>query len=583
MMEVPFTRLNCEFLRSQAKQKFDYIRRTWIELGSWAAPHRIKWMLSQVDGERNNRHIVDPTHIIALRSYVAGFLEGNTSATRPWYRIGTGDPDLNKSSATKHWLDLFTRRTLNVLTRSNFYNSAGQFYYDYGTFNTGAYYIDELPQGIFFHNLTPGAYYVLNNGLGEAVILVREFQLTVKALVDTYGKKVKGEHVWDNISNWVRTAYEQGNYTLLVDVCHIIKENEHYDREKPAIMLNKRWLSWTYECGANGGSTYQPLEGNFAAGLRDPKEADKFLKVSASRRKPFIIGRAESSNNFEYGEKGPTLDSLGLIKSLNKKAIAKDQALEQMLKPALQGPASLRKNYITSQSNSFIPLDATSAKPGGGLRPVFEVNPAIQFVIADVNDMRNQVQKLYYADYLLYLSQNPKTRTATETDAVVKEQQLVIGPNLQSLNWTHNVPILDFLMDYVLYEDPWVKQNPPPQELTGQFLRPSFISVFQQAQNAADLPSIERYMQMVTNVGQLQPSIWAKANLDILCDLYEDRLYLPSGLNREQGQVDAQRQQDQAMAQQHQMMTQQLPAMAGAAKDMASAQQSQPQQQPQQA
>ncbi|MEJ6890794.1 portal protein, partial [Bradyrhizobium diazoefficiens] len=145
---------------------------------------------------------------------------------------------------------------------------------------------------------------------------------------------------------------------------------------------------------------------------------------------------------------------------------------------------------ITTAPNSYVPLDPTSLSQKG-LRTIYEVNPAIAPLIQDVTDLRQQVDRLYYADYLLYLSKNPKTRTATETNAIVNEQQMVIGPNLQSLNWTYNVPVVDYVMDYVLDNDPFLP--PPPADLTGRFLSPEFISVFAQAQKAADLPAIDRY------------------------------------------------------------------------------------------
>lgn len=560
-----FTKHDCEYLRHLAKQRFDKIRGTWIDCGKWALPHRIKWLLSQTEGERNNQHIVDATHILALRSYVAGFLEGNTSATRPWYRIGTADPDLNMVPENHEWLDRYTRRTLQVLTTSNFYHSAGAFYYDFGVFNTGAHYIEEMNDNtLFFHSLIPGSYYAINNGYNEAVVLVREYALNVKAVVDTYGKKVEGKIDWSNISNSVRKMYEDSNYTEMIDIVHLIKENDNFDPSAPQSLLNRKWISYTYELGGNA-SEYNAGQENFGLGTFDYKEKDKYLQIKASRRKPFIVGKSDS--NFEYGEKGPTLDALGLIKSLNKKAIGKDQALEQMLRPPLQGPANLKKSYITTAPNSYVPLDATSLSQKG-LRTVFEVNPAIGTLIQDVSDLRNQVEKLYYADYLLYLSQNPKTRTATETNAIVQEQQIIIGPNLQSLNWTYNIPVVEFVMDYVLFDDPVMSEYPPPDSLTGNFLRPDFISVFAQAQKAADLPSVDRYIAMIETVGQLRPDIWDKANIDKLADIYEDRLYLPAGLNRPQGKVDAMRQQAQAQAQRQQMLQETIPAVAGAAKDV---------------
>lgn len=560
----------CEFLRNIAKQRFDRARMTWLDCGKWAAPHRIKWMLSQMEGERNNAHIVDATHILALRSYVAGFLEGNTSASRPWYRYSTADEELAERPNVHQWLERFTTRTLQVLGSGNFYNAAGQFYYDFGVFNTGAHYIEELDGRLYFHTLIPGSYYVLNNGYNEATTMVREFSFTVKAIVETYAKKDEhGSWDWSTISNGTRKMYEDGNYTTMIDVCHIICENPDFDPSQAQVDMNKKWISYVYELGGPGGVNYQQGQefGDIAPDIRDN---DKFLSKKASKRKPFIVGKSDTGNNFEYGEKGPTLDALGLIKSLNKKAIGKDQALEQMLRPALQGPASLKKSYVTSASNAYVPLDPTSMSQKG-LRPIFEVNPGLAPLLQDVSDLRQQVGKIYFEDFLLFLTQNPKTRTATEAEAVVKEQQLVIGPNLQSLNWTYNVPIVEFVADYVLFEDPVMQRWPMPPELAGTFLRPEFISVFAQAQKAADLPSINQYMMMVEQVGQIRPEIWDKANLDKLCDLYEDRLFLPAGLNNPQARVDAMRQQAQAQAQQQRMLEQTLPAMAGAAKDAASA------------
>lgn len=559
-------------LRYQADKQFEKVRATWLDCGRWALPHAIKRLNGESPGQRNNQHIVDTTHILALRSYVAGFLEGNTSASRPWYRILGSDPDKSAAPVNKAWLQRLTDRTLKVLASSNFYTAAGGFYYKFGTFSTGALYIDELPQAqLYFHELDPGSYKILNNGRGEAVVLVREYQMSVLQLVETYGKNKNGMADWSNFSASVKRAYDNGSMTQMINVVHIIKENDLFDPDKMPGGVNRKWVSLTYEVGAAGSIA---SEGQEPSDSIDPMvdEASVYLKVSYSKRKPFIVGKGDSSANFEYGEKGPTIDALGAIKSLNKKAISKDQALEQMLRPALQGPASLRKSYITSAPNSYVPLDPTSMAQKG-LQRVFDINPAIGSLVGDVEDLRQQVSKLYYADYLMYLSQNPKTRTAAETNAVVQEQQLIIGPNLQSLNWTFNIPVVDFITSFVIDEDPYLP--PPPEDLAGDFLRTDFISVFAQAQRAADLPAIERYMAMITSVGQIDPRILQKANTDKLADLFEDRLYLPEGLNNPQAKVDAERQQNQAMAQRDKMLNETIPNLAGAQKDAAMAGQGQ--------
>lgn len=558
-----------EYIRSQSKQVFDQVRGTWVDLGQWGLPWRTKWLLSQVEGERQNNHIVDTTHIIALRSFVAGFLEGNTSVTRPWARHSTGDRDLDLAPRNHAWLDLLNHRFFKTLSNSNFYDASAVFYSEYGVFNTGALYIDELADGgLYFHNLDPGSYYIINNSYGEAVVMVREFQLRVKAMVDYYGRMVDGRPDWSNFSPRVRKLYEDQNYSQKIDIVHVIKKNEDFDLSEPIGGANRQWVSYTYELGSETGPYYQdaaniapPYSNNRALGAG--QNEDRFLKVSYSKRKPFIVGKSHSSSNFEYGETGPMLNSLGLVKSANKKAISKDMAIEKILNPAIQGPANLRKSYINTNARKYIPLDASSANQKG-LRSVYEVNPGIGALVGDVDDIRNQINKHFYADYLLYLSQNPKTRTATEAAAVVNEQQTVIGPNLQSLNYTYNTPVFDFVTDYVLDNDPYLP--PPPRELEGRFLRPEFISVFAQAQRAADLPQVERYLNAMLEIGQIDPRVFDKVNVDRVADLYEDRLYLPAGLNNPQERVEALREQARAQQAREQEI-QTLATAAKAAKD----------------
>lgn len=561
------TKQHCEFLRNQAKRQFDKIRGTWCDLLRWSLPYKATWLLSQTPGERKNQHIVDSTHILALRSFVAGFLEGNTSASRPWARIGTRDSERDDSFENKAWLQHFTDRVMKYLSASNFYHAAGNFYYDYGVVNTGAHYFEVLDNGFFVHTLIPGSYFVINDSYGEANILVREFSLNVKSVVDTYGEKDKyGKADWSNISSNVKKMYEDCNYSQLIDIVHIIMENPEYDIRNPDDPMNRRWLELTYELGGGTGSFFG--EGQEFIEL-DSSEKDVFLKRYTTRRKPFVVGK--STNEFEYGEKGPTIDALGLIKSLNKKAIGKDRALEQILSPTLQGPASLRKAYVSNAPSTFVPLDARSMASKQKLEPIFQINPAIGTLIQDVTDLRQQVDKLYYADFLLFLSKNPKTRTATETSAILEEQQRVIGPNLQSLNTTYNVPVLEWVMDYVLYEDPYLE--PAPQDLQGQALKPEFVSVFAQAQKAADLPAVNQYVQMIMNIASIDQRILQKINLDKLADIYEDRLYLPSGLNNPQNKVEAMREQAARDMQRQQMLQETLPAVAKAAKDASSIQQ----------
>lgn len=567
---------DCDYLRSSLQTEFQQIKGTWKDLMHWTLPHRGRYLSGKSQqGPRNNNHIVDPTHIIALRSYVAGFLEGNTSTSRPWYRYQHADSTLNKMPRVREWVDKLTWRSLQIAGSSNLYHALAEAYYDYGVVNTAVLFITELKTGLHFTVLPPGSYTLQNDFRGVANILVREFSMNIKALVQEYGVKDKnGTPDWSNFSDYVRNAYERGDYTKTVEVCHIVKPNDKFSHNEMEVKLNRPWISMTYEIGQGNSSGSLPsgvTDISWQRGRSDyggdtkSKGGDKFLKIGAFTRKPFIAFRSGSTNNFAYGEKGPTYDSIGIIKSLNKKAISKDVALDQMLNPTLQGPASLRKSYITTSPYGFVPLDPSTAAQGG-LKRVFDINPAISALISDVEDLRKIISKMYFQDFMLYMTQNPKTRTAREVDAVQSEQQLVIGPNLQSLNWTLNKPLAEYLAEYTIYEDTYLPEM--PDELSGQVLSPIFISIFAQAQKSADLPSVDRFVRMVAELAPIDASIMDKLDVDVLADIYDDRLFLPPGLNRHKGTVDAMREQRQAEAAKQQRLNETIPALAGAAKDM---------------
>lgn len=557
-----------DHLRFLAKEDFRELKQDWLDAGLWVSPSSTK-MLTRRNKKRENHHIVDITHIISHRSFVAGFMEGNTSTTRSWFKFAHPDQELNDRRVVKEWIQNLNRRALGIATSSNLYYTLSNAYFSYGIFNTACIYINELDKGPHFTNLEAGTYYLMNDSLGIANVLIREFPMTVKTVVETFGKKDKnGDVDWSNISQITRNMYEAGNYNGEVTICEIVKPNDLFNHDAPDIGSNRKWISCVYECFNNtDGSRYDFIMQGYGANSEDD---EVFLKIRYMTRKPFIAFRTQTSGNCPYGLSGPTTDCLGIIKSLNKKAIGKDVALDLMLRPPMQGPANLRKSYINMNPNGYTPLDQQQAF-NGGAKPLFQMSPQIAALNQDVMDLRGMVKKMYYEDFMLYLSQNPKTRTAAEVNAVTSEQQLVIGPALQALDHTLNNPLVDYLADYAMFEDPYV--GPAPEEIAGSSLKTVFISVFAQAQRAADLPAIDRYTQMISNVGQLNPSIWDKANLDKLADLYEDRLYLPAGLNREQSEVDARREKNAADAARQRQMTEQMPAMAGAAKDAAQANQ----------
>ena len=164
---------DCENLKRVCVEDFARIEDDWIEAGWYMSPAHIKFLLKRGKRiERENRHIVDLTHVIAHRSFTAGFMEGNTSSTRSWFLLAHSDEDLNTYEPVQAFIQKLGRRALANASASSLYYALSQAYGVYGIFNTACLYINELSTGPHFTTLEVGTYYLLNDGLGTANALI---------------------------------------------------------------------------------------------------------------------------------------------------------------------------------------------------------------------------------------------------------------------------------------------------------------------------------------------------------------------------------------------------------------------------
>jgi hypothetical protein len=235
--------------------------------------------------------------------------------------------------------------------------------------------------------------------------------------------------------------------------------------------------------------------------------------------------------------------------------------------------AGLKKSYRSNQAGTHLPMsvyEMQQLQQQSQLQLSRANGQGYQLLTQDSRELESLVDRLFYADYLLYMVNNPKTRTAREVDVIEQEKQLIAGPLLQSLDHSLNVPLLEQGADYVLRTDPSIVV---PEALSGKSLQVKITSVFAQVQRAADLPQVDRFVQVMTNIAQAtqNPALLQKINFDKYADIYENRLYLPAGLNRDQSEVDSEREMQQMAAQREQQL-QQAATAAGANKDQAAAQ-----------
>jgi hypothetical protein len=488
----------------------------WQELTTYILPRNGRYFRQDRDkGWRRHNNIYDNTGTRALRVLGAGMMAGATSPARPWFRLGTNDPDLNNYMPVKLWLDDVTRRMGMVFQKSNTYRALHGMYEELGTFGTGCSIIlPDYNSVIHHYPVTTGEYCLAQDYQGKICTMYREFEKTVGEIVREFGR--------ENCSQMVRNMYDRGNLDQWIPIIHAIEPRADRDPTKKD-NLNMAWGSYYFEIGA---------------------EHNKFLRESGYKEFPVVAPRWATAGGDIYGN-SPGMEALGDIKQLQHEQLRKAQAIDFKTRPPLQVPTSMKNRDVEGLPGGITFVDANS--PSGGIKTMFDVNLDLNHLLADIQDCRERVRGAFYADLFLMLANATDTRmTATEVAERHEEKLLMLGPVLERL---HN-ELLDPLIEITFTR--MVDANvlpPPPKELQGMELNVEFVSMLAQAQRAVGTNGVDRFIGNLGAVAGFKPDVLDKFNADEWVDAYSDMLGVDPKLIVANDQVAVIRQaRNQAMA-----------------------------------
>lgn len=543
-------------LRSQLENERSSFLPLWRDLNDYILPRRARFTVSDVNrGDRRNQKIIDGTATMAARTLRSGMMSGITSPARPWFRLSTPDPSLADFGPVKEWLDKVGQLMSTTFLRSNLYNVLPITYGDMGVFATSALSMEEdFDDVIRFYPFPVGSFKISNNDRLKVDVFSRDFRMTVRQIVQRFGQKnqATGSAMWDNFSPQVKNAWDRGEYETWIDVCHIVNPNEDYDQSKSHSKF-KKYSSCYYEAGSSTAGT----------GLSSDNDGGLYLRESGHDYFPILAPRWEVTGEDSYGTDCPGMVSIGDTKALQLLQRRKSQAVEKKINPAMVGPQSLKNSKA-----SILPGDITySDEREGqkGFRPAHEVNLSLSEVIEDIREHQGRIDKAFFADLFLMLSQSDRRQiTAREVDERHEEKLLALGPVLEQLNQDLLDPLIDNTFDIM------VKQNkipPPPEELQGVQLKVEYISIMAQAQKLVGLAGIERFAGFVGQLQATHPEAGDKVDTDHMIDAYGDAVGISAKIIRSDDEVSGIRQGRQK-AQQQQAQVDQIQQSAGAARNL---------------
>lgn len=470
-------------------------RSSWItqymEASRFILPRAGRFTDSDVNrGTKKNQAIYDSSATFGLRTLAAGMMSGMTSPARPWFRLALADKELMEFGPVKQWLHDVAELMRAVFASSNTYNALHSCYEELGTFGTWANFV--LPD---FHNVlrhvpfTAGEYALGADNHGVVNTIAREVQMTVAQLVQQFGK--------ENCSTVVKTLYDRGTLDAWVRVLHIVEPREHVN----TLMRDNKnmpFASIYMEQGSNEGH---------------------FLSESGFKRFPALCPRWVVTANDTYG-RSPGMDALPDIKQLQHQQLRKAQAIDLQVNPPLQVPTSMKdhQNFRLPGGVSFY----DGVGPGSGVRSAYEVNLRLDYLLADIQDVRERINRCFYTDLFLMMADDGRSGvTATEVAAKNEEKLIQLGPVLERLQNELLKPLIDITFDRLVEARVPLVMN-PPDELRGIDLDIEFVSTLAQAQRAVATSGMDRLLTTVGNlaVAKQDVGVWDKIDVDQSIDEY---------------------------------------------------------------
>lgn len=504
-------KVRLEVLRQRLVQERSSFNTYWQTIDNLIRPTRGRFITTDTNrGHRRNNNIADNTTTLAERTLRAGMMAGLSSPARPWFKLSVWDRLLNEQYDVRRWLNDIEEYMRFYFLKSNLYQVLPLTYGDCGTFGTACVFMQRHePTVSRFYSFPVGSFYLANDGYGKVVCFIREFQFTVRQIIDLFAKDANGNINLENLDTSTIQLYKAGSLDTWINVVHVVKENDFYN-PRSKLSMHKRYSSEYYEQGPSNASGYLVST--------TPMKNHKFLSRSGFDYFPILAPRWEVTGEDVYGTSCPGMIAIGDVSQLQQGEFSSLEAIDKMVRPPLIGPASLKRQNAHHLPGSITYHDEREGMKG--LRSIYDLDFRVDLLEQKQKEVRNRCRSAYFEDlFLAVIRSDRRQQTAREIEEKHAEKLLATGPVLEQLNEDFFDPLIN--NQFQLMSDQGLLPE-APDEIKDMELRIEYISIMAQAQKLTGLDSIERLTDYVTRVSGINPSAIDKLNVDHAVDEYAD-------------------------------------------------------------
>lgn len=446
-------------------------------------PYRGKFGDTQGQDEDENEpnSLLNNTPLIARRVLSAGLMSGVTNPSQKWFRLTTGDPEVDRNREVAQWLYEVSEVIYRVFAQTNLYNQLQSFYDEISTFATAVMGVYSDDGNILRFETQTAGQYALGAGLhGEIDSFSLRQSRQVVSIVKEFGL--------ENCPEKVRRMWDNGQITEEVEFVRLVEPNDNRDHSSP-FSFDKPYRSISWISGT--------------------KSSEGALAVKGFDDFPYAATRWNLAPGDLYGTSCPGMVALGDAKGLQLAEKDLLGAFDHIANPPTVASQEMRR-YLGDRGpepgRTYFANDFEK-----GIKSLYDDQPNITGMAENVARFEERVSDSFFKDMFLMLAgQGDESMTATEVIARQEEKMLQLGPVLQRMHSELLDPLLE--RAFTIIQKKGMFPNPPDQ-LVGQNLTVEYLSILSQAQKLTNVKGLERLAAFTTQLAAVNPE--AAMNLDV--------------------------------------------------------------------
>ena len=491
----------------------------WSKILKYVNPNRDNVYGERTRGQRQNTQVFDATAIKANRDYANAMLSLLMNPSTKWFMFSTGDPKLDTRDSMHKWLDFETKKTLDVLARSNFYTSMHENFLDDGAIGTTAILALQDEENLVRFEAQPIFEWVISeNEKGVIDVGYRKYKMTCRQIIEKFGDSVLKDQD-------IQKDYKQ-NPDKEYEIIQAIEPRKNLASQFPEISKGNQ---------------------NPFLSIHVLKIKAQVLKIGGFTSNPLIISRHSRESGEIYG------------RSLGMEAFPEIMTANQLRKIILVGGQLSIAPPLQATDNSVMrgvklrPYGMTFRRPGSEpIEPLFTgARPDIGQEL--LQSVRESIEQFFYLDQLRTIQAD--RMTATEVMQRRDEQFRSLAAVLIRKDQELCKPLIERVFK-LRWDAGDVSEPPSDLAEVGGNVSIIYNSMIAKAMQMAEAESFTRAIQIAEPLFNLDPQVGDNIDADLGLRKVFKTLGVDSEFLRSVGDRDDLRQQ-RAEAQQQQAQLEQ--------------------------